>query len=57
MRHKLNATVRHKFEKKRYQVTNWSLYNESLRQRSDVTVWMSPEVETEWGAERPASVF
>ncbi len=52
MRHKLNASVRHKFEKKRYRVTNWSLYNESLRQRGDVTVWLSPEVETEWRAER-----
>ncbi len=52
MPHKFNASFRHKFEKKRYRVTNWSRYNESLRQRGDVTVWLSPEVEAEWRAER-----
>jgi hypothetical protein len=52
MPHKFNASRRHKFAKKRYRVTNWSSYNESLRQRGDVTVWMSPEVEDGWHAER-----
>ena len=52
MPHKLNASVRHKFEKKRYRITNWSRYNESLRQRGNVTVWLSPEVGAEWRAER-----
>jgi len=52
MPHKFNAPRRHKFEKKRYRITNWPSYNESLRQRSDVTVWLSPEVEAAWRAER-----
>ncbi len=52
MPHKFNVSVRHKFEKKRYRITNWSDYNESLRQRGNVTVWLSPEVEAEWRAER-----
>ena len=52
MPHKLNDAWRHKFKKKRYQISNWPQYNESLRQRGDVTVWLSPEVEAAWRAER-----
>jgi hypothetical protein len=52
MPHKFNASVRHTFEKKRYRVTNWSIYNESLRERGSVTFWLSPEVEADWRAER-----
>ena len=52
MPHKFNDARRHKFEKKRYRITNWSDSNESLRQRGDVTVWLSPEVEAAWRAER-----
>ncbi len=37
MLHKFNSSVRHKFEKKRYRVTNGSPYNESLRQRGNTT--------------------
>ena len=42
----------HTFEKKRYRISNWPAYTESLRQRGDVTVWLSPEVEALWRAER-----
>lgn len=52
MPHKFNAGRRHKFDKKRYRITNWSDYTESLRQRGDVTVWLSREVECAWRAER-----
>ena len=52
MPYKFNDARRHKFEKKRYRITNWSDYTESLRQRGDVTVWLSPEVEAAWRAER-----
>ncbi|SEO31903.1 Transposase DDE domain-containing protein [Pseudorhodobacter antarcticus] len=52
MPHKFNAARRHKFEKTRYRITNWSDYNESLRLRGDITVWLSPEVEAAWRAER-----
>jgi len=52
MPHKFNASRRHKFEKRRYRITNWPAYNESLRQRGDVTVWLSPEMAAAWRAER-----
>ena len=52
MPHKFNASRRHKFDKKRYKVTNWREYNESLRQRGDVTIWLCPEVEDAWQADR-----
>ena len=52
MPHKFNASRRHKFEKKRYRITNWSDYTESLRRRGDVTIWLSPDVEAAWRAER-----
>ena len=52
MPHKFNDARRHKFKKKRYRISNWSEYNESLRQRGDVTIWLSPEVEAAWRAER-----
>mgnify|MGYP001260131058 CR=1 FL=1 len=42
----------HTFEKKQYRISNWPAYTESLRQRGDVTVWLSPEVEALWRAER-----
>ena len=48
MLHKFNASRRHKFEKKRQKVTSWRVYNEGLRQRGDVTIWLSPEVEDKW---------
>ena len=52
MPHKFNSTRRHKFDKKRYKITNWRDYNESLRQRGDVTIWLKPDVEAGWYAER-----
>ena len=52
MPHKFNASRRHKFEKKRQKVTNWQVYNEGLRQRGDVTIWLSHEVEEEWLADK-----
>ncbi len=52
MPHKFNSSRRHKFEKKRYKVTNWAEYNESLRQRGNVTVWLGPDVEDGWQADR-----
>nr|WP_245581390.1 IS5 family transposase [Octadecabacter arcticus] len=52
MPHKFNASRRHKFEKKRQKVTNWRVYNEGLRQRGDVTIWLSPEVADKWLADK-----
>jgi hypothetical protein len=52
MPHKFNAARRHKFAKKRYRVTNWAEYNESLRQRGDLTIWVTDEALGQWSATR-----
>jgi hypothetical protein len=43
MQHKFNADRRHKIAKQKFQVPNWPAYNESLRQRGDLTIWVSDE--------------
>ncbi|MFW8587862.1 hypothetical protein ACOJBM_32235 [Rhizobium beringeri] len=43
MPHKFNADRRDKIAKQKFKVTNWAAYNESLRQRGDLTVWVSDE--------------
>jgi len=48
MPHKHNDTRRHKIPKQKYKVTNWATYNESLRQRGDLTVWISDEALIQW---------
>jgi len=55
MPHKFNANRRHKFAKKLYQVTNWAEYNESLRNRGDLTIWVSSDVQNHWAAPRRGS--
>jgi hypothetical protein len=52
MPHKFNAARRHKFAKTRYRVTNWPEYNESLRQRGDLTIWVTDEALGQWLAPR-----
>lgn len=52
MPHKFNAARRHQFEKKRYRVTNWAEYNESLRQRGDLTIWVTDDALGQWSAPR-----
>jgi hypothetical protein len=52
MPHKLNSAFRHKFSKKQYRVTNWPEYNESLRQRGDLTIWVTDEALNQWRAPR-----
>ncbi|MDP5221090.1 IS5 family transposase, partial [Ruegeria sp. 2205SS24-7] len=52
MPYKFNHALRNKFPKARYRVTNWSAYNESLRQRGDVTIWISDEVAQNWSSPR-----
>lgn len=55
MPHKFNADRRHHMGKQKLQVTNCSFYNERLRQRGDLTVWMSDEVLCLWSATRRTS--
>lgn len=49
---KFNALRRDKFAKAKYRVTNWAEYNEALRQRGDVTVWLSEDAVSRWRAVR-----
>ena len=55
MPHKFNATRRHKFDKTQYRVIDWAEYNESLRQRDDLTIWVSEEAQSVWSAPRRTS--
>ena len=55
MPHKFNASRRHKFDKAQYRVINWAEYNESLRQRGDLTIWVSEEAQNVWSAPRRTS--
>ena len=41
MPHKFNANRRAKISKQKHRVTNWAEYNEGLRRRGDLTVWIS----------------
>ncbi len=43
MPHKFNANRRDKIPKQKHRVTNWADYNEGLRQRGDLTVWISED--------------
>ncbi len=55
MPHKHNENRRHKIPKQKFKVTNWSAYNESLRRRGDLTVWISDEALAQWSAPRRTS--
>ena len=46
---KHHASRRHKFTKSKHRVTNWTEYNESLRRRADITVWVDESIEHQWG--------
>ena len=52
MPHKFNATRRDKIPKQKYRVTNWAEYNESLRRRGDLTMWISEDALALWAAPR-----
>ena len=55
MPYKFNAARRHKFDKAQYRVINWAEYHESLRQRGDLTIWVSGEAQRVWRAPRRTS--
>ena len=48
MPYKHNESRRHKIEKPRYKVTNWTEYNNRLRQRGDITIWFTKAAIAEW---------
>ena len=55
MPHKFNDGRRHKIARQTFRVTNWAGYNESLRRRGDLTVWISDEALCFWSAARRTS--
>ncbi|MFA3919335.1 IS5 family transposase [Ruegeria hyattellae] len=52
MPHKFNDARRDKFPKAKYRVSNCPEYNESLRRRGDVTIWVSDDVVQKWRSPR-----
>lgn len=52
MPHKFNAGRRDKISKQKHRVTNWAMYNEGLRRRGDLTVWISEDALGLWTAPR-----
>jgi len=48
---KANAKCRHHIPKQKRRLTNWPAYEASLRQRGDMTVWLSEEAIAAWRAE------
>jgi hypothetical protein len=50
MPHKYNADRRHHIGRPKRRVTNWSEYNEALRQRGSLTVWFTDEAIAAWKA-------
>ena len=52
MPHKFNADRRDKIPKQKQRVTNWAEYNEGLRRRGDLTVWISEDAIGLWSATR-----
>jgi hypothetical protein len=50
MPHKYNAARRHHIPRLKRRVTNWSAYNEALRQRGSLTVWFTDEAIAAWKA-------
>ena len=48
MPYKLRDDRRHKFEKLRYKITNWPEYNEALKTRGSMSLWLSDEAIKSW---------
>ena len=48
MPYKINQARRHKIPKARYRIANWRAYDAALRDRGDLTVWVTPEALAAW---------
>ena len=48
MPYKLRNNRRHKFEKTKFKITNWSQYNKALKERGSITLWLSQEIIKTW---------
>ncbi|WP_254694299.1 transposase [Sulfitobacter sp. SK012] len=49
------AVRRDKIPKQKFRVTNWANYNEGLRRRGDLTVWVNAEALELWSAPHRAT--
>jgi Transposase DDE domain len=56
MPYKLKDPVRHKFDKKSYNVRDWKKYDENLRNRGSLTIWFSEEAIASWNSVRPSKM-
>ena len=52
MPYKLRNSSRHKFEKTKFKITNWSDYNKALINRGSVTLWLSAEIIKAWSPKK-----
>ncbi|MGV7963702.1 IS5 family transposase [Photorhabdus tasmaniensis] len=50
MPHKHNAGKRHHIPKARFTITNWPEYENGLKQRGSLTLWLTPQAIAEWKA-------
>ena len=56
MPYKLKDPVRHKFEKKSYNVRDWKKYDENLKNRGSLTIWFSEEAIASWSSVIPSKM-
>ena len=45
---KYNQSRQHHFEKHATRTQHWKKYNESLKRRGDITIWLSQDVIDQW---------
>src|ERR1039458_8966069 len=55
MPNKHNASRRHHIPKMKFRVKNWAEYDEGLRRRGSLTLWLTPQVLDGWQAARRTS--
>jgi hypothetical protein len=48
MPHKANEARRHKIPKARFRIENWPAYDAALRDRGDLTIWVTPAALAAW---------
>ncbi|MFA0079647.1 transposase [Vibrio artabrorum] len=52
MPHKLNSSKRHHFKKHTYRQSDYAEYNQSLRDRGRIDIWLSDEIMDNWQSEQ-----
>jgi hypothetical protein len=48
MPYKLRNNRRHQFKKAEFKIENWREYNQALKDRGSIILWLSPEVIKAW---------